>query len=160
MPDTTPEDTIGAFLRAQHFVWSRLQRMAEDAEAPDLLQSLVLTRLYRAPLRRAGMQELGEMLSMSPSGVCRLVDRLEAAGYIVRERSVEDRRVTYAVLTDAGEQALRYTGDVYRAGYEELFLNRLTPAQVETLVSLLSAVAPPGADDSADARFVAQGVPA
>ena len=45
------------------------------------------------------------MLSMSPSGVCRLVDRLEASGYIMRERSVEDRRVTYTVLTDAGEQA-------------------------------------------------------
>ena len=156
MPDTTPEETIGAFLRAQHFVWSRLQRMAEDAEAPDLLQSVVLTRLYRAPLRRAGMQELGEMLSMSPSGVCRLVDRLEIAGYILRERSVEDRRVTYAVLTDAGEHALRYTGDVYRAGYEELFLKRLSPAQLETLVSLLSVIAPP----IEDAALVAEGSPA
>src|SRR6185436_13541422 len=143
MPDTTPEETIGAFLRAHHFVWNRLQRMAEDAEAPDLLQSVVLTRLYRAPRRRAGMQEMGEMLSMSPSGVCRLVDRLEAAGYIVRERSAEDRRVIHTMLTDAGEQALRYTGDVYRAGYEELFLKRLSLEQLDTLVSLLRAIAPP-----------------
>ena len=156
MAQTSPEETIGAFLRAHQFVWSRLQRLSEDADAPDVLQSVVLTRLYRAPLRRAGMQELGEMLSMSPSGVCRLVDRLEAAGYIVRERSVDDRRVTYAVMTDAGEQALRYTGDVYRAGYEELFLRRLSPEQLETLVSLLSAIAPP----IEDTALVAEGTPA
>ena len=144
MAQNSPEETIGAFLRAHHYVWGRLQRMAEDAEAPDLLQSVVLTRLYRAPLRRAGMQELGDMLTMSPSGICRLVDRMEAAGYITRERSIEDRRVTYAVLTNAGEDALRYTGDVYRAGYEELFLKRLTPSQLEQLVELLDIVSAPG----------------
>ena len=141
MPETAPEETIGAFLRAHHYVWGRLQRLAEEAEAPDLLQSVVLTRLYRSPMRRAGMQELGDMLSMSPSGICRLVDRMEAAGYVTRERGLEDRRVIYTVLTDAGEQALRYTGDVYRAGYEELFLKRLSPSQLETMVELLSALA-------------------
>ena len=141
MPATFPEETIGAFLRAHHYVWGRLQRLAEEADAPDLLQSVVLTRLYRSPMRRAGMQELGEMLSMSPSGICRLVDRMEAAGYVTRERGIEDRRVTYTVLTDAGEKALRYTGDVYRAGYEELFLKRLSPSQLETMVELLSALA-------------------
>jgi DNA-binding MarR family transcriptional regulator len=146
MAQTSPEETIGAFLRAHHYVWSRLQRMADDADAPDLLQSVVLTRLYREPLHRAGMQELGEMLSMSPSGISRLVDRMEAAGYVTRERGVEDRRVSYTVLTEAGEQALRYTGDVYRAGYEELFLKRLSPSQLETMVDLLSALAEvPGA---------------
>jgi DNA-binding MarR family transcriptional regulator len=141
MSQTSPEETIGAFLRAHHYLWSRLQRLAEEADAPDLLQSVVLTRLYRAPSRRAGMQELGEMLAMSPSGVCRLVDRMERAGYVTRERGIEDRRVIYTVLTDAGEQALRYTGDVYRAGYEELFLKRLSPSQLETMVDLLSALA-------------------
>jgi DNA-binding MarR family transcriptional regulator len=141
MAQTSPEETIGAFLRAHHYVWSRLQRLAEEADAPDLLQSVVLTRLYRAPGQRAGMQELGEMLSMSPSGISRLVDRMEAAGYVTRERGVEDRRVSYTVLTATGEQALRYTGDVYRAGYEELFLKRLSPSQLETMVDLLSALA-------------------
>jgi DNA-binding MarR family transcriptional regulator len=141
MAQNSPEETIGAFLRAHHFVWGRLQRMAEDAEAPDLLQSVVLTRLYRAPMRRAGMQELGEMLSMSPSGVCRLIDRMETAGYVSRERSIYDRRVTYAVLSDAGEAALRYAGDVYKAGYDELFLRRLTTPQLDTLVGLLSTLA-------------------
>ena len=143
MSQTSPEETIGAFLRAYHYVWSRLQRLAEETDAPDLLQSVVLTRLYRAPSRRAGMQELAEMLSMSPSGICRLVDRMEAAGYVTRERGVEDRRVTYTVLSDAGEQALRYTGDVYRAGYEELFLKHLSPSQLETMVEMLSALAAP-----------------
>lgn len=141
MTQTSPEETIGAFLRAHHYVWGRLQRMAEDAGAPDLLQSVVLTRLYRAPQRRAGMQELGDMLSMSPSGICRLVDRMEAAGYISRERSVSDRRVTYAVLTSAGEEALRYAGAVHKAGYDELFLKRLTPSQLDDLVGLLSTLA-------------------
>ena len=156
MAQSSPEETIGAFLRAHQFVWSRLQRMAEDADAPDVLQSVVLTRLYRAPQRRAGMQEIGEMLAMSPSGVCRLVDRMEAAGYVARERSVEDRRVTYTVLTEAGEQALRYTGDVYRAGYDELFLKRLTPSQLDTLVSLLSEIAP----QVSEAQLVPGGAPA
>ena len=144
MSQTSPEETIGAFLRAHHYVWSRLQRLAAYADAPDPLQSVVLTQLYRDPRRRAGMQDLGEMLSMSPSGVCRLVDRMERAGFIARERGVEDRRVTYAVLTDAGEQALRHTGDVYRAGYDELFLQRLSPGELDDLVALLSRLAGDG----------------
>ncbi|MCB1047747.1 MAG: MarR family transcriptional regulator, partial [Calditrichaeota bacterium] len=58
-------------------------------------------------LRGAGEQgrscsEIGERLVARVPDITRLLDRLEASGWVARERSSEDRRVVLTWLTDAG----------------------------------------------------------
>lgn len=62
----------------------------------------ILLRLARTPDRRLRMTELAAQAALSTSGLTRLVDRLEDAGYLRRDRSSSDRRSSLAVLTDLG----------------------------------------------------------
>lgn len=62
-----------------------------------------LLRLARSEDHRLRMSELSRsMTSITPSGLTRLVDRLEEAGMVVRERCPSDRRGAFAVITPEG----------------------------------------------------------
>lgn len=67
----------------------------------------VLLELSVAPHRRLRMQELGERSVLSLSRVSRIVDDLTAQGLVSREPCPDDRRATFAALSDAGRSALR-----------------------------------------------------
>jgi DNA-binding MarR family transcriptional regulator len=62
----------------------------------------LLSRIERAPGRRLRMHELEEVSLFTRSGLTRLADRVEEAGFVRRERSPEDRRGVYLAITDAG----------------------------------------------------------
>jgi DNA-binding MarR family transcriptional regulator len=62
----------------------------------------LLMRLQEAPEHRLRMVDLSRSLSLSKSGVTRLVDRLAERGLVERAACPRDRRVVYAGLTEAG----------------------------------------------------------
>src|ERR1700761_3705980 len=66
-------------------------------------------------------------LSTLARPVCfsRGADRLEQAGLIERQPSVSDRRVTHAVLTEAGRSLAERAFAVYCGGLRELVVERL-----------------------------------
>lgn len=65
----------------------------------------VLTHLFRAD--GASQTELAETLEIEKPTLGRLLDRLEAKGWVRREHDARDRRVWRVHLTDAVEPALR-----------------------------------------------------
>ena len=87
--------------------------------------------------------DLAERLMLTPSGVTRLLDGLERAGYVTKGRCASDARVTYAVLTETGLEKLRTASDTHLRGIRELFENRFSEGELETLAGLLSRL--PGA---------------
>ena len=66
----------------------------------------VMNRLREAPGGRLRMHELERASLSTRSGLTRLIDRIEAAGYVRRERSAEDRRGVYVVITQAGNDKI------------------------------------------------------
>ena len=56
--------------------------------------------------RGLGCQEICNRMIRMDSDMTRLLDRLEARGFIQRERSETDRRVVVTRITDAGMQLL------------------------------------------------------
>jgi len=100
-----------------------------------------LLALEDAPDRRLKMSDLADQVLLSKSGLTRLVDRLEAKGYIRREGCRSDRRVAYAVLTDAGLKAREDSWPTYRAAIEEHFASHLTDEEAgivgETLLRFM-----------------------
>jgi DNA-binding MarR family transcriptional regulator len=77
---------------------------------------------------------------LSRSGVTRLADRLEADGLLRRERTVEDRRGAYAVITDKGLEALDRARPVYARGIARHFACFLNEAEVRTLTAALERI--------------------
>lgn len=96
----------------------------------------VLLALVEAPDRRLRLRELARAVVLSRSGLTRLVDRLEAQQLLRRERSADDRRGAYAVLTDAGYAALRATWPSYASAIEERFGRALSDAEAQQLTAI------------------------
>lgn len=93
----------------------------------------VLIALFETPNRKLRFGDLNKKVVLTKSGLTRLVDRLEREGLIKRERSEEDRRGTYAVLTEAGEVELRRAWPVYAKGIKRHFAAPLSENNLESL---------------------------
>lgn len=97
----------------------------------------VLLQLAHAPERKLGMSELAERTLLTRSGITRLVDGLQKSGWIERCPCPSDARVSYARLTDAGEEKLKAAGRTHLDGIRRLFLGHFTDAEVAQLADLL-----------------------
>ncbi|MBO0769192.1 MAG: MarR family transcriptional regulator [Solirubrobacterales bacterium] len=121
-----------------------------ELDADLLAEHGMTTRDYEALLylaqsedRKMAMSALAEHTMLTRSGITRLVDGLVKQGLIERVSCDNDARVSYARLTDAGHAKLVRAGRTHVAGIERLFLERFSPAEIETLATLLGRL--PGA---------------
>jgi DNA-binding MarR family transcriptional regulator len=97
----------------------------------------VLLHLAHAPERRLRPVDLAESILLTPSGITRLLAGLERAGYIDRAACPGDARVSYAVLTEHGYEKLRAAAPSHLGAIRELFGERFSGDELETLASLL-----------------------
>ncbi|MEZ0497251.1 MarR family winged helix-turn-helix transcriptional regulator [Sphingomonas sp. IW22] len=80
---------------------------------------------------------LARRMRMDRATTMAIVNRLEGRGYLLRGRSASDRRKQTLNLTDAGREALSVAKVAVRE-HEHWLKQRYTPAEVETLVALLT----------------------
>ena len=101
---------------------------------------LHLSHADEGSLRRV---DLAERLMLTPSGVTRLLEGLERDGWVRKGNCDSDARVTYAVLTDEGRERLESAGRTHVRQIVEIFEERFSADELETLVDLLGRL--PGA---------------
>jgi len=106
----------------------------------------VLRRLADAPDGRMRRIDLAHAVGVTPSGITRLLEGLEASGLVGRHHCLQDHRVTYAVITDRGRSLLRTTAQTHLAGLVAVFAERFAPEELAQLVELLGRL--PGAGDA------------
>jgi len=122
-----------AFLRAHAAVVRRIEADLEAKARLPLNWYDVLLELNAAPGRRMRMQELGEAAVLSRSRVSRIVDELSAAGLVERQANPDDRRSSYAAITDEGRKVFRRAAPAYLSAVREHFVAGLTDAQVKAV---------------------------
>jgi DNA-binding MarR family transcriptional regulator len=98
---------FGMLLEAHAAVISQVNRDLEASTGIPVSWFEVLLRLARSERHELRMAELARQVGLSTSGLTRLVDRIEEAGYVRREACPTDRRGANAVLTDEGDALLR-----------------------------------------------------
>ena len=86
------------------------------------------------------MSEVANRILASKSGLTRVIDRMEDAGLVRRERPPDDRRVINIFITPAGLEALHNARAVHRRGIQEHFLRQLTERDVAGLAATLEKV--------------------
>jgi DNA-binding MarR family transcriptional regulator len=128
-----------ALLRAHAAVVGALERelATRDLSVPFYD---VLDRLDEAG-GRLRMRELADAVLLSRSGLTRLVDRMEHAGYVRREQCDDDRRGAYAAITEAGRRVLRDAAPVHALGVDEHFAKYVTREESVVLTTALERVA-------------------
>ena len=97
----------------------------------------VLRLLYASEHNRLLMSEIGDGLEVSPTVVTRLVDSLVAEGLVARVDPPDDKRKTWATLTEAGQELFRSEMPLMVLEIERLW-SGMTSKEKRLLVHLLS----------------------
>jgi DNA-binding MarR family transcriptional regulator len=100
----------------------------------------VLITLANAPDRELRMTELARGVMLSPSGLTRLVARLEREGLVSRRPAADDGRSYLAGLTARGSAKLNDARPTHNAVIRELFLDRIPPRNRAALARAWRAV--------------------
>jgi DNA-binding MarR family transcriptional regulator len=113
---------------------------------------LVLSTLSEQEDRRLPMSRLAALASASLSRLSHVVARLEANGWVRRERCPTDGRVQLAVLTTDGYAKVVATAPGHAEAVQQLVFDQLSPTQVQQLTgvceALLAAHRPDGTPSS------------
>ena len=132
-----PDTAWVRFLRAHAALTRELSSRLEALHELTLSDFDVLVQLYYAEGRRMRRIDLARSVLLTASGITRLLDGLESAGLVGKERCDSDARVTYAVLTKAGVNKIEDARDSHLADIEELFGSRFSPQERDQLAELL-----------------------
>lgn len=105
--------------RMTQFIEDRLRQQGIKDLVPS--HGNILTVLYEHN-GKLTMKEISKLIGKDKSTVTALVNKLLKLGYIEKERSEEDKRVTYITLTEKGEGVefifKSISGEIYKTAYK------------------------------------------
>ena len=142
---TTPElETWVRLHRGHAALLKELERalLREHGLTLNDYQALCVLARSAGGVRRT---DLAQRLQLTASGITRLLERLERAGYVERENCELNARVAYAVLTEGGRAKLDTAGAVHDAAVQALLGRLYDEDELATLIELLGRL--PGAED-------------
>lgn len=139
-PKTSPKavDAVGHLLGAHATLTRQLSTQLVEEHGLTMSEYEVLLLLSREPEHAMRRIDLSREVRLSPSGITRMLDRMEATGLVEKGSCSSDARVTYAVLTEGGMQKLRECSPDHFAAIERLIGERLSENEIEALSQLLS----------------------
>lgn len=135
---TRSEEALVGILRTADRVRRRLAA-ALDPHGVTVQQYNVLRILRGARGTPLPTLEIGERMIEDAPGVTRLLDRLEAKGWVRRQRCTEDRRLVHCWITDEGLSLLAEVDPRIREADRSL-TRVLDDAELEALSRLLDRV--------------------
>jgi DNA-binding MarR family transcriptional regulator len=139
-----------SFLRAHAAITRELSAQLQREHDLTLNDYEVLLHLSHADGGRMRRVDLAQRVVLTASGITRLLEGLERAGYVRKESCSSDARVSYAALTDAGREKLRAAAETHLRGVDELFVSRYSGSELTTLAELLGRLPVTGADCKAE----------
>jgi DNA-binding MarR family transcriptional regulator len=116
------------------------ERIADEMERRAGLPAAWIDVLANLKVEPRRMNELADDLILSRGGATRLIARMEEAGLVERQTPPEDRRATFAVITDAGREAIERALPVHLEVVEEVFTRHLTDEDAERLLRVAEKI--------------------
>jgi DNA-binding MarR family transcriptional regulator len=145
---TTPPQQLDSwisFLRSHAAITRELSVQLQREHGLTLNDYEVLLHLSHAEGGMLRRVDLAERVLLTASGITRLLEGLERAGFVRKETCASDARVSYAQLTDEGMSKLRAAGVTHLRGIDELFIGRYSGSELATLGELLARLPVTGA---------------
>ncbi len=132
---------MGRLLGAHSAITRELSAQLVEQHGLTMSEVEVLLLLSRAPEHSMRRVDLSRDVRLSPSGVTRMLDRMEATGLVEKGACKQDARVSYAVLTEAGMAKLQEAWPDHVAAIERLLGERFDDRELEALKQMLDRVA-------------------
>jgi DNA-binding MarR family transcriptional regulator len=100
----------------------------------------VLVALTDRADERMRLYELGTELGWEKSRLSHHISRMAERGLVSREKCESDRRGAFVVLTDAGRSSIEAAAPGHLDVVRRLFVDRLTPTQLDALADISTTV--------------------
>jgi DNA-binding MarR family transcriptional regulator len=94
---------------------------------------VVLVALTDRPDGRLRLFELAEVLGWEKSRLSHHIGRMAARELVAKERCDSDRRGAFVVITSEGRRVIEAAAPGHVAAVRRLFVDRLTPAQLDAI---------------------------
>jgi len=139
----TPEEELAwrALARAVLVIPRVLDQELLESQGLSLTEYSVLMNLSEQPDRSARMSELADAVSISVSGLTRVIDRLARQGLVERVRAETDGRGQLATLTAAGFGRLQRAYPTHLAGVRKHVMDHLADIDLPAFAEAMSRVA-------------------
>jgi DNA-binding MarR family transcriptional regulator len=131
--DREEQRTWRTFMLATHLLFEEFDRELQRGASMPTTYYEVLVRLSEAPERSLRMSELADRSQSSRSRLSHTIARLESAGWVRREVCPSDRRGAFAVLTDAGFDALEAAAPIHVESVRTHLFDQLDSRQLDEL---------------------------
>lgn len=128
-----------SLFRAQVAVMRRLQK-DPAFKGLGMREYDVLFNLSRCPTGWTRLNELNGHLLISQPSLSRMIERLEAKGFVCRRQAPEDHRGVLLALTDEGREVQRVIGTAHVRGIQEILGPLLTAEELEQLLTLTDRI--------------------
>ena len=131
--------SLKLFLALNKATQSVMKRVEADIKQHGLIPTefAVLEMLYHKG--EQPIQKIGSKVLITSSSITYVVDKLEKKGYLVRKSCPEDRRVTYAVLTEEGKELIAEYFPKHQAMLQQL-MSGLDNNEKEKMITLLKTL--------------------
>ena len=87
---------------------------------------------------RLGLSDLAQAMVLSPSGLSKLLDRMQEAGLVERQPHPHDARSTYALITRHGRGVVRKTRQRHHAFLQQIFGDVLDDRDLADLTRIMT----------------------
>jgi DNA-binding MarR family transcriptional regulator len=136
----TEETSWRGFVALHAHLIGRLERELRRDSNLSSADYEILVALSESDEDRLRMGELGEIVQWEKGRLSKQLSRMEARGLVAREACETDQRGSFAVLTPLGRATIEEAAPLHVAHVRRLYIDRLTPTQLETMVEIADAV--------------------
>lgn len=126
------------YIEASLLLETRLDEDLRAAVGMSLMDYHVLLILSESPEHRLRMGELANQMVFSPSRLTYQIKVLEQRGWVLRQPSPDDKRVSYAVLTASGLTTLYAADRHHIRTVQRLFTDDLDEQELHVLAGVFT----------------------
>jgi DNA-binding MarR family transcriptional regulator len=128
-----------ALLRTHARLWDRVEADIRQISGLTVARYDVLMHLDLAG-GRLGLNALANGVVLSPSGLSKLLDRMQASGLIERQPDPDDARATFANITAPGRALVRKTRQRHHPFLQHIFGDVLNDRDLADLTRIMNKI--------------------
>ena len=128
-----------ALLRTYARLWDELEAQVRREHGLTIARYDVLAHVDMAG-GQVRLSELASSIVLSPSGLSKLLDRMETSGLIRRDPDPDDARSTFAAITPKGRSLVKKARRSHHALLQQTFGDALSDRDVADLTRIMGRI--------------------
>ena len=126
-------------LRTHTRFWDQIEEHMRREHGLTMARYDVLVQLDMAG-GRLGLSELASAIALSPSGLSKLLDRMDASGLVRRDPDPDDARAAFATITPRGRALARSARASHHALLRGTFGSALNDRDIADLTRIMKRI--------------------